>query len=134
MRHDFAANVLGGWQLSGIAVYNSGLPFTVTTSNFDPAGTGVINANPAARPNVTCDPNANAPHTQFHVFQHCLLHNGDYEQSPGSAGRGIVNGPSTIRFDLTLSKNIRSTEMLGCSSGPKHLTFSITLTSGVSRV
>jgi len=109
-RHDFVANVLGGWQLSGMAVYNSGLPFTVTTSNFDPAGTGVINANPAARPNVTCDPNANAPHTQFQYFNTGCFTTVTTSNFPGSAGRGIVHGPSTTRFDLTLSKNIRLSE------------------------
>ena len=110
----FANNTMrylfSGWQVSGIAVYNSGLPFTVTTSNFDPAGTGVINANPAARPNVTCDPNANAPHTQFQYFNTACFTTVTTSNFPGSAGRGIVHGPSTIRFDLTLSKNIRLSE------------------------
>lgn len=48
----FAGKALGGWQVSGIAVYNTGLPFTATTSNLDYAGLGLINANPAARPNL----------------------------------------------------------------------------------
>ena len=45
-QNDLVGKVLGGWQASGIVTYNSGLPFTVVTSNFDPAGSGIINANP----------------------------------------------------------------------------------------
>ena len=55
--------LLGGWQASGIFTYNTGVGFTATTSNYDPAGSGIINANPVARPNLSCDPNQNAPHT-----------------------------------------------------------------------
>ena len=43
-QHGFAGKVLGGWQASGIVVYNTGLPFTVTTSGFDPSGLGLIPA------------------------------------------------------------------------------------------
>ena len=35
-----AGKVLGGWQASGIVVYNSGLPFSAVTSSFDAGGTG----------------------------------------------------------------------------------------------
>lgn len=107
--------VLGGWQASGIVTYQTGLPFTVTTSNFDPAGTGVINANPAARPNVSCDPNANAPHTQANYFSTtCFVPNpantlntrlAGYQNVVGNASRGIIQGPPTFRVDFTMSKN-----------------------------
>jgi hypothetical protein len=39
-------HVLGGWQASGIITVYSGVPFSATTSNFDAAGLGLINANP----------------------------------------------------------------------------------------
>jgi hypothetical protein len=59
-----AGKILGGWQASGIITYQTGLPFTPTASSFDASGLGLIPALVAgARPNVTCDPNANAPHT-----------------------------------------------------------------------
>ena len=50
LQQGFAGKVLGGWQASGIVTINSGLPFTVTTSNLDLAGLGLINATPGARP------------------------------------------------------------------------------------
>ena len=115
-RHDLTANVLGGWQVSGIFSYLTGIPFTVTTSNFDPAGTGLINANPTARPILLCDPNANAPHTLAQYFNiACFQPNpsnttntrlAGFQNVPGNAGRGIINGPPTARVDFTLSKNI----------------------------
>ena len=54
---NFAGKVLGGWQASGIAVYNTGVPFTATTSSFDAAGLGNVPALVSGnRPNVLCDP------------------------------------------------------------------------------
>ncbi|MBX7169480.1 MAG: carboxypeptidase regulatory-like domain-containing protein [Pyrinomonadaceae bacterium] len=109
----FVGKALGGWQASGIITYNTGLPFTVTTSNLDYAGLGIINANPAARPNLLCDPNANAPHTRDKWFDtSCFQLNPlgtdvNLPLTAGNAQRGIVNGPPTTRIDFTLSKNIK---------------------------
>ena len=112
--------VLGGWQASGIITYNSGLPFTVVTSNFDPAGSGIINANPTARPILLCDPNENAPHTAtlwFNTacFQANPANTADtaalgFQNVFGNTPRGVVEGPPTHRVDFTMSKNIRFTE------------------------
>lgn len=114
---NFVGKVLGGWQASGIVTYNTGLPFTVVTSNFDPAGTGIINANPTARPNLLCDPNVNAPHTATVWFNTaCFQANPantantaalGYTNTLGNAARGVVEGPPTTRIDFTMSKNIR---------------------------
>ena len=109
-------HVLGGWQAAGIFVYNSGLPFTATTSNLDYAGLGLINANPAARPNLLCDPNKGAPHTAQQYFNtSCFQTNPlaadiNLPNKPGTAGRGVINGPTTTRFDFTGKKNIRIRE------------------------
>lgn len=112
----FVGHVLGGWQASGIIVYNSGLPFTVVTSNFDPAGLG---NNPAAiagnRPNLLCDPNENAPHTLQQWFNiACFARNPTTNTGlpnvPGNSPRGVIEGPSTKRVDFTLMKNIRFNE------------------------
>ena len=116
-RHDFVGNVLGGWQASGIVTWQTGLPFTATTSNLDFAGTGLINANPAARPNILCDPNQGAPHTVQQYFNtSCFQLNpantvntrlAGFATLPGTAGRGVIEGPPTFRVDFTMSKNIR---------------------------
>ncbi|MCU1291087.1 MAG: TonB-dependent receptor [Acidobacteria bacterium] len=115
----FVGKILGGWQASGIVTYNTGLPFTVTTSAYDPAGLGFIPALVAGgRPNVLCNPNENAPHTQQQWFNtSCFEPNPaagatGLSNKPGSAPRGVINGPNTFRTDLTLAKNIRFTENL----------------------
>jgi hypothetical protein len=116
-QHDLVGNILGGWQASGIVTYQTGLPFTATTSNFDPAGAGLINANPAGRPNQTCDPNEGAPQTQAQFFNtNCFQRNPSNTENTrltgwanvfGNAGRGTIQGPSTFRVDFTMAKNIR---------------------------
>jgi hypothetical protein len=114
----FTGKLLGGWQASGIVTYNTGLPFTITTASFDAAGLG---NNPAAiagnRPNLLCDPNANAPHTLQQWFNTgCLQANPAVgtlvANVPGTAGRGIIQGPSTARIDFTMTKNIRFNETM----------------------
>ncbi len=114
---NFVGKVLGGWEASGIVSYSTGLPFTITTSGYDPAGLGFINAIVAGgRPNELCDPNDNAPHTIGQFFNtNCFQLNPavgatGISNIPGTAGRGIVNGPSLSRVDFTLSKNFRFSE------------------------
>jgi hypothetical protein len=113
-----AGRLLGGWQLSGLATFQTGVPFTATTSSYDAAGLG---NNPAAvagnRPNMLCDPNANAPHTQQQYFNTAcfqfnpaLTANFGLSNTVGNAPRGGINGPPTTRFDLSLMKNIRFNE------------------------
>lgn len=116
-QNGFVGKVLGGFQASGIVTYNTGLPFTAVTSSYDPGGTGIINANPTARPNALCNPNQNAPNTPQQFFNtSCFqLNPGNTELTnvanvPGNAGRGTIFGPSTKRVDFTLSKNIRFSE------------------------
>jgi hypothetical protein len=116
-RNDFVGKAFGGWQASGIVTVYTGVPFSATTSNFDPAGVGLINANPAARPNLLCDPNDNAPHQLQWVTNQCFQLNppstGPGSVVPntfGTAPRGVIDGPPTQRVDFTLSKNFRFTE------------------------
>jgi hypothetical protein len=118
----FVGKSLGGWQASGIITYNTGLPFTATTGSLDYAGLGLITAGPTARPNLLCDPNQNAPHTLAQWFNtSCFQTNPPatgtgstgLPNTPGTAGRGIIKGPPTTRFDFTLSKNVRFREAIG---------------------
>jgi hypothetical protein len=115
----FVGKLLGGIQLSGIATYQTGLPFTATTSNLDYAGLGLINTNPTARPNQICNPNEGAPNTPQAFFNtSCFQLNPPItgpgstglQNTVGSAGRGTIEGPSTKRVDFTMSKNLRFNE------------------------
>jgi hypothetical protein len=124
-RHDFVGHVLGGWEVSGIVTYQTGLPFTITQSAFDPAGIGFLNpSSPAGgRAYLTGNPNAGGAQTQQQWFNTGAFAFYDqatgtfvaptsYPAVPGNAGRGIVNGPPTFRTDLTLMKKFRFTESM----------------------
>lgn len=113
-QHGFVGKALGGWQVSGIATYQSGLPFTPTVSGYDPAGLGLLPPPlTVARPNMTCDPNVGGARTRLQWFNTACfqltptLTTGVYANTVGNGGIGTVDGPPTTRFDLTLSKNIR---------------------------
>ncbi len=110
----FVGKLLGGWQASGIVTYNTGLPFTATTSAFDPAGVGLIPPpTTVARPNVLCDPNVGGARTFQQWFNTtCFAANPlatatNLSNTVGNAGRGIINGPNTARIDFALTKNLR---------------------------
>ena len=119
-RNDFVGKAFGGWQASGIVTVYTGVPFSAVTSNLDLAGVGLINANPAARPNLLCDPNDNAPHGLQWVTSACFQPNPPNTGAgstglitlPGTSPRGVINGPPTQRVDFTMSKNFRFTESI----------------------
>ncbi len=107
-------HVLGGWQLSGIASFYTGAPFTATTSSVDPAGLGLLGSSSASsRPDMICDPNANAPHayagipnaanTYFNTACFAPVPQGAVR--PGNAGRGTIRGPGFANMDASLMKN-----------------------------
>ncbi|MEO8500716.1 MAG: TonB-dependent receptor [Vicinamibacteria bacterium] len=94
-------NVFGGWQLNGIFQAQTGFPFTVT----DPvlALSGLTN-----RPDLTCDPNANAPHTVDKWFDTSCFTRRPAASTAGlsSQTRNAVRGPGFNRTDLSIFKNI----------------------------
>jgi hypothetical protein len=94
--------IAGGWQLNGIVQYQTGFPLSVTNSQLDIRFL-------TNRPDATCDPNDNAPHTTDQWFDtSCfvarpLAQTGD---RPGNAGRNTIRGPGFAATDLSLFKNI----------------------------
>ena len=105
---------LGGWQVSGIASYYTGLPFTIANATYDTAGLGFIPAIVAGgRPRLLCDPNDNAPHTVDQWFNGACFAKQTpagatgIQNVPGDASRGSVDGPPTARVDFTLAKYFR---------------------------
>ena len=115
----FVGKVLGGWQASGIITYNTGLPFTVTTSNYDAAGLGFISAAVAGgRPNILCNPNQGGAGTQQQFFNTaCFQLNPvagatGLSNTPGSSPRGIIEGPNLFRVDFKVTKNLRFGETM----------------------
>lgn len=121
-----AGHILGGWQLSGIQTFQTGLPLTPVMGNGlctnidstaarcnDPAGTGcLLAASPVGcRPNLVGDPNASAPETFASWFNIGAFANPAATQTdPGSARPGSVRGPGFWRTDLSLFKNLKFSE------------------------
>jgi len=104
--------LLGGWQISGITYYYTGIGFSPSTSSNDPAGIGFLVSGPAGpRPDFLCDPNVNAPHLVTQWFNTaCFANPPAGVNRVGNAGRNTILGPPTTRFDATLSKRIRFSE------------------------
>jgi len=112
-QENFAGKVLGGWQISGIVYYYTGLGFSPSTSSNDPAGLGLLGTSPSgSRPDVICDPEANASHNFDQVWFNtsCFANPPAGVNRVGNAGRNTIEGPSTTRFDATLAKSFRFTE------------------------
>ncbi len=110
----WVGHALGGWELSAIASYYTGLPYTVTTSGTDPAGLGIIGSSAASlRPDVvssnacpTGNPN-DFNHTRYEWFNlACFANVPAGVHRPGDAGRGIVNGPGYEGWNVSASKNL----------------------------
>jgi len=113
--HGWKNTAFGGWELSGIATFQTGLPATVTTSSVDPAGLGILGASPvSSRPDMVCNPNANAPHQYtgadvsggpawFNIA--CFQPTPQGAVRPGNAGRYTVDGPGYFNWDAGILKN-----------------------------
>lgn len=107
----FVGKTLGGWQVSGIVTYQSGLPLTPTYSAFDPAGIGFLGPSTAGgRPFQFCNPNEGGNRTFEEWFNYSCFQSTTPVTSPavpGNAGRGVIDGPPLTRVDFTLTKNFQ---------------------------
>jgi hypothetical protein len=100
LRTGLAGRLAGGWRITGLGSFQSGASFTVVL----PIDNANIGSGPAQRPNLTADPNVNAPHTAQEWFNTSAF------QMPaqltfGSAGRNIVFGAGENVVDVSLMKN-----------------------------
>src|SRR5665213_3543406 len=103
-----AGKTLGGWEVSGIGSYYTGLAYTVTTSNSDPAALGLIGSSSAsARPDLLCDPYAGVNRTRTTWFNTaCFINPPAGQHHVGNAGRGVLRGPGYEGWSTSLSKNV----------------------------
>ncbi|HEU4636064.1 MAG TPA: TonB-dependent receptor, partial [Edaphobacter sp.] len=118
-QHGFVGHVLGGWEVSGLGYFNTGLPLNVTTSGLDPAGVGVVLGSSASsgRPDRVGDPNQGSPDNPIHNRRHWFNVNA-FSAVPagqvrgGNAQRNVVEGPGWWRADAGLFKNLNITESM----------------------
>lgn len=92
--------IVGGWQINGIAQFQTGFPITVRRTG-DPLAVGT---DGAVRPDVICNPNLpRGEQTLTHFFD-----TGCFVGPPdrfGNAGRSTVRGPGTHLWDMAVFKN-----------------------------
>jgi hypothetical protein len=112
--NNLAGHVLGGWEVSGILSFYTGSPFTVTTSNVDPAGLGLLgNSAASARPDEVCDPTGGFTRSYTEWFNTaCFQPVPQGQVRPGNAPRGAVRGPGYGNLDGALMKNFAIRERL----------------------
>jgi hypothetical protein len=105
----FAGRVLGGWQLAGFVILQSGEPFSVTSSDSYPRGDFNADGTTGDRPN--------APSTNLSVneWQRADYLKGIFKTTDfplpvpgtiGNLGRNTFRGPGFAETDLAFSKRI----------------------------
>ena len=116
----FAHSVLGGWEISGITVAQTGLPFGVTNglSNFaDNAGVG-NGVGTGSRPDLTGNPHSGFSSNQDPSNRGPLAFNPAAFTFPtgltfGNVGRNTLSLPSRINFDFGVFKRFSINERAG---------------------
>jgi hypothetical protein len=116
--HAWYQQVLGNWQVNGIATVMSGTPFTVFDSNdvSVQGGAPEISGFSANRPDLVAGQNPNAgPKTptawlNASAFQRLIQDPNSPVQQFGTAGRNIAQGPGYADWDFSAFKNIRVAE------------------------
>src|SRR6266436_3272040 len=119
----FVGHVLGGWEVSGVQTFQTGLPLTAVLGNGvcagtgancnDPTGSGcLLGASPlGCRPNQVANPNAGAPNTFTSWFSAAAFAAPAGTQITETTERpGAIRAPGFWRTDLSLFKNIKFNE------------------------
>ena len=108
-----SATLAGGWQLSPLLQWQSGNPLTaVYSGNFSNSG------GSRDRPDVTGDPNVNAPHTPEKWFATAVF---PLRAASGAAGAtygfgnegvGVIRSPGLIQMDISVVRNFQIREQM----------------------
>jgi hypothetical protein len=116
----FAHTVLGGWQVSGITVAQTGTPFTVTngTTFGDNAGVANGTATAGSRPDLAGNPRSGFSANQDPTQRGPLAYNPAAFAIPtgltfGNVGRNTLNLPGRVNFDFGVFKKFPITEKTG---------------------
>ncbi len=106
-----AGKVLGGWQLSGVQIYHTGHPLTVTV---DRSSSSLLDGNsrsdqrPDRVPGVSVIPTNQGANNW--ISPAAFAAPADFTW--GNAGRGLVYAPITWQTDVALSKTMKVTEQV----------------------
>ena len=107
-----AGKALGGWEVSGISGFQTGLPLTITFPG-DPAQVG----SAPYRANLVGDPNSGSNiHTREQWFNPAAfgpVATGSF----GNAGRNVARGQGLNNWDISIFKNFRGIPFPGSKEG-----------------
>ena len=105
-----AAQILGGWQLSGIVGARTGLPVNVTASR---TAAQMPDGNTSGqRPNLVAGVPIYAANQTIGNWFNAAAFSAPANGTWGNLGRYIANGPGTYEIDSALQKRFRVTERL----------------------
>lgn len=96
--------VLGGWQLSGITSFVTGAPFRPGFSTVD--GADITGSGEGARIDITGDPYLPKGERTFSRNFKTEVFSRPASRTFGNAGIGILTGPGTNNWDITISKKV----------------------------
>lgn len=97
-------HIIGGWEIGGIAVLQSGLPYTVAFSG-SPSNTGAgSRANPVAGVNPIPD------NQSINLWFNPAAFASPPAFTWGTLGRNTLNAPALYNLDFSISKKFRFTE------------------------
>jgi hypothetical protein len=114
--------IVGGWELAGVALFQSGPFLTATTPTADPSGTNFVNlCGCAGRPDAVAGVSGNLPSGQrsvnawfsYNAFSVPADNIGRY----GTASVGSLVGPGTQAISLSLIKTVQFTESIRLQFG-----------------
>jgi hypothetical protein len=115
-----AHSVLGGWQVSGITVAQTGLPFSVTNGSGFGDNAGVANGTSAtgSRPDLVGNPRGGFTSNQDPGQAGPLFYNPDAFAAPrgltfGDVGRNTLNFPGRLNFNFGTFKRFSINERAG---------------------
>ncbi len=110
--------MVGGWQLGGVLVFQSGAFLTMAQESVDSANTGILNTLGEARADVVPGVSPKATKGLTSTYGPVFVNPAAFTFPPVNAGRfgdssvGNVVGPGTDAVSLSLIKSIKITEQL----------------------
>ena len=111
----FAGRVLGGWQLSGTLIMQSGQPFSVTNGAAYPKGDYNADGTTGDRPNNPAESLHRAGFSRAAYLSGIFKISDFPVPAPGTngnLGRNVFRGPGFIQTDAALSKKFAITERI----------------------
>ncbi len=109
----FIGHVLGGWEISGIQTFQTGIPATVASNQLiDPTGADCLGPSPCSlRANQVGDPNSGQPRSYENWFNAAAFTNPVAGQTTAPSERpGALRLPGFWRTDLGLFKSLKFSE------------------------